>query len=90
MTENVIQPERSCGRPKKYYNDEDKRLAYNRQIKECLLRNPFHHDICDHMYHMSSKSKHLRSNKHMKNLQIMLNNYGYLSYLGVFCTIKIT
>ena len=68
MTENVIQLKRSRGRPKKYHNDEDKRLAYYRQIKEFMLRNPFHCDICDHTYHMSSKSKHLRSNKHMKNL----------------------
>ena len=33
MTENVIQPKRNHGRPKKYHNDEDRRLAYNRQIK---------------------------------------------------------
>ena len=29
------------GRSKKHHNDEDKRLAYNRQIKECMLRNPY-------------------------------------------------
>ena len=74
MTENVIQPKRSRGRPKKYYNDEDKRLAYNRQIKECMLRNSFHCDIYDHKYHMTSKSKYLRYNKHMKNLIIFNNN----------------
>ena len=68
MTENVIQPKRSRGRPKKYHNAEDKRPAYNRQIKECMLRNPFQCDICDHTYHMASKSKHLRSNKHVRNL----------------------
>ena len=68
MTENVIQPKRSRSRPKKYYNDEDKRLTYNRQIKECMLRTPFHCDICNHTYHMGSKSKHLISNEHIKNL----------------------
>ena len=68
MTENVIQPKRSRGRLKKYHNDEDKRLAYNRQRKECMLRNPFHCNIGNHTYHMASKSKHLRSNKHIKNL----------------------
>ena len=47
MTENVIQPKRSRGRLKKYHNDENKRLAYNRQIKQCMLRNPFHCDICN-------------------------------------------
>ena len=66
MTENVIQPKRSRDRSKKYHNDEDKRLAYNIQIQECMLRNLFHCDICGHTYHMASKSKHLRSNKHMK------------------------
>ena len=30
MTENVIQPKRNRGRAKKYHNDEDKKLAYNR------------------------------------------------------------
>ena len=74
MTENVIQPKRSRGRPKKYHNNEDKRLAYNRQIKGCMLRNPFYFYICDHKYHMASKNKHLRSNKHKKNL-IIFNNY---------------
>ena len=72
MTENVIQSKCSSGRPKKYHNDEDKRLAHNRQIKECMLRNPFHCDICDRTYHMTSK--HVRSNKQMRNL-IMFNNY---------------
>ena len=61
MTENVIQPKRSHGKPKKYHNDKDKKLAYNRQIKECMLRNPFHCGICDHTYHMSSKSKRLNT-----------------------------
>ena len=32
MTESVIQPKRNRDRPKKYHNDEHKRLAYNRQI----------------------------------------------------------
>ena len=68
MTKNVIQPKRSHGRPKKYHNDEDKRLAYNRQIREYMLRNPLYCDICNHTYHMASKNKHLRSNKHIKNL----------------------
>ena len=68
MTENVIQPKCSRGRPKKYNNDEDNRLSYNRQIKECMLRNPSHCGICDHTYYMSSKSNNLRSNKHMKSL----------------------
>ena len=67
MTENIIRPKRSRGRPKKYHNDEDKRLAYNRQIKECMLRNSFHCDICDRTYHMASK--HLRSNQHINNAQ---------------------
>ena len=68
MTENVIQPKSHCGRPKKYHNDEDTRLTYNRQIKECMLRNPFQCDICDCTYHIASKSKHMGSNKHLKNL----------------------
>ena len=68
MTENVIQPKCSRGRPKKYHNDEHKRPANNRQITECMLRNLFHCDICNHTYHMASESKHLRSNKHIKNL----------------------
>ena len=41
MTEDVILPKRSRGRPKKYHNDEDRILAYYRQIKECMLRNTF-------------------------------------------------
>ena len=47
-------------------HDEDKRLTYNRQIKECMLRNPFHCDVCNHTHQMASKSQHLRSNKHIK------------------------
>ena len=66
MAENVIQPKRSRSRPKEYHNDEDKRPAYNGQINECMLRNPFHCDICNHIYQMASKSKHLRSNKDIK------------------------
>ena len=61
MTENVTQPKCPRGRPKKYHNDEDKKLAYNRQIKERMLRNPFHCNIC------KSKSKH--GNKHTKKLK---------------------
>ena len=68
MTKNVIQPKRNRGGPKKYHDDEDKRLAYNRQINTCMLRNHFHCDICDHTYHMASKNKHFRSNKHIRNL----------------------
>ena len=34
-----------------------------------MLRNLFHCDICDRTYHMASKSKHLRSNKHINNAQ---------------------
>ena len=55
MTENVIQPKRSRGRPKKYHNNEDKILIYNRQTKECMLRNTFYCDICNRTYHMASK-----------------------------------
>ena len=68
MTKNVIQPKRNRGRPKKYHNDEDRRAAYSIKIKECMLRNSFHCDICNRTYHMASKSKHLRSNKHVKSL----------------------
>ena len=68
MTEHLIQPKRSRGRPRKYHNDKDGRLAYNKQIKECMLRNPFQCDICDCTYHMATKSKQMRSNKHLKNL----------------------
>ena len=66
MTENEIQPKLFQSRSKKYHDDEDRRLAYNRQIKECMLRNPFQCDICDHM---ARKSKHVRSNKHLKKLK---------------------
>ena len=69
MTKNVIQPKRSHGRPKKYHNDEDKRLACNRQIKKYMLRNPCQYDICNRTYHIASKSKHLSSNKHINNTQ---------------------
>ena len=55
MTENISQPKRNRCRPKKYHNDEDRRLAYNVQIKECMLRNPFHCDICNRTYHMQVK-----------------------------------
>ena len=58
MTENVIQPKRSHGKPKKYHNDEDKRLAYNRKIKECMLRNPGQCAISNRTYHIACKSKH--------------------------------
>ena len=37
MTENVIQPNGSRGRPNKHHNHEDKRPAYNRQIKERIV-----------------------------------------------------
>ena len=69
MTENIIQPKCSRGRPERYHdNGEDKRLAYNRQIKEWMLRSPFPYDICSCTYSMASKSKHLRSDKQIKNL----------------------
>ena len=83
MTENVIQPKRSRGRPKNYHNYEDRRRAYKIQIKECILRNPFQWYICNRTYHIASKSKHLRSNKNINNA----NNNGYSSYLGGFRTI---
>ena len=69
MTGNVIQQKRNRGKPKKYHNDEDRRLAYNVQLKECMLGNPFHCDICNRTYHMASK--HLRSNKHINNAQYL-------------------
>ena len=73
MTETVYQAKSGPGRPKKYSTDEERRLAYNEQVKACMSRNPFYCNVCDHRYHMASKSKHLRTTKHIKNLNI--NNY---------------
>ena len=38
MTENVIEPKRSRGRPMKYHNEEFRRLAYSRQINLCTTK----------------------------------------------------
>ena len=32
MTENIIKPKRSRGRPKNYHNEEDRKLAYNASV----------------------------------------------------------
>ena len=67
-TDNIDQPKRGRGRPKKYLTDEERKHAYNEQVKECMRRNPFYCNVCDHTYHMECKSRHLITRKHIKNL----------------------
>ena len=38
---NVIQPERNRGRPKKYHNNEDKRLACTQTNKRMYVEKSF-------------------------------------------------
>ena len=65
-TNNIVQPKQGRGRPKKCFTEERKR-ANNGYTKKCMERNLFHCDVCDYTYHIASKSKHLRTKKHIKN-----------------------
>ena len=67
-TNNIVQLKRGRSRPKKYFTEEERKLANNGYTKMFLERNSFYCDVCDHTYHMASKSKHLRTKKHIKNL----------------------
>ena len=70
MTETtVMKPKRGCGRPKKYFTDKERKEADKHYVKKCMENNPFHCGVCDHIYHMASKSKHLKSKKHIRNLE---------------------
>ena len=71
-TNNIVQPKRCRGRPKKYFTDEERKQADKQYVKECMERNPFYCDVCDHIHHMASKSKHLKSRKHIKNIEKMI------------------
>ena len=69
MTENNIdQPKRGCGRPKKYLTEEERKQANNGYTKKCMEINPYHCNVYDHTYHMASKSKHPRTKKHIRKL----------------------
>ena len=67
-TNNIVQPKRGRGRPKKYFTEKERKRANNEYAKKCMESNPFYCDVCDHTYHIASKSKHLRTKKHIKNL----------------------
>ena len=67
-TNNIDQPKRGRGRPKKYFTEEERKRANNGYTKKCMERNPFYCNVCDHTYHMASKSKHLSTKQHIKNL----------------------
>ena len=69
MTQTVDKPKRGPRRPKKYFTDEEREQADKRYVKKCMENNPFHFGVCDHIYHMASKSKHLKSKKHVRNLE---------------------
>ena len=69
MTETINQPKRGHGRPKKYFTDEERKQADKRYVKKCMENNPFHCGVCDRMYHMARKSKHLKSKKYIRNLE---------------------
>ena len=69
-TNNIVQSKRGCGRPKKYFIEEERKRANNGYTKKCMEINPFLCDVCIRTYHMASKSKHLRSKKHIKNQKI--------------------
>ena len=66
---NIDKPKRGVGRPKKYFTDEERKQADKRDIQKCMENNPFHCDVCYHIYHMASKSKHLKSKKRRRNLE---------------------
>ena len=67
MTETKDKPKRGRGRLIKYKTDEERRLAYNAQVKESMLRNPFHCDFCNQTYHIASRNRHLKTKKHKKS-----------------------
>lgn len=70
MTNNMVQPKRGPGRPKKYLTVEEKKNANKECVKSCMLKNAFYCEACDRMYHMASKSKHIKTRKHFKNLNL--------------------
>ena len=74
QTNNIEKPKpkRGPGRPKKYFTDEERKQADKRYVKECMERNPFYCVFCDHTYHMASKSKHIKSKKHIRNFEKMI------------------
>ena len=72
MTETNNKPKLGCGKPKNYFTDEERKQADKRYVKECMERNPFYCVFCDHTYHMTSKRKHIKSKKHIKNFEKMI------------------
>ena len=68
-TNKVQKPKHGCERPKKYFTDENKKKADKRDVKKCMGNNSSHCDLCDRIYHMASKSRHLRSKKHIRNFE---------------------
>ena len=69
MTQTVDKPKRGPGRPKKYFTDKERKQADKRYVKECMERKSYYCHFCDHAYHMASKSKHLKSKKHIRNIE---------------------
>ena len=68
-TNNIGQPKRGRGRLEEYFTEEERKQANNGYTKKCMERIPFYCDVSYHTYHMASKSKHLRTKKHIKNLK---------------------
>lgn len=69
-TNNRVQkPKCGRGRPKKYFTEEERKKADRGYVKRCMENNPYYCSVCDHTYHMDSKSKHIKSNKHIRNFQ---------------------
>ena len=71
-TNNIVQPKQGHGRPKKYFTKEERKCTNNEYTKKCMESNPFYCNVCDHTYHMASKSKHLRTKNHKKSFEKMI------------------
>ena len=66
MTETNNKPKRRRGRPKKYFTDEERKQADKGYVKNVWRTT--HFIVAFVIAFITSKSKHLKSKRHIKNL----------------------
>ena len=60
------------GRPIKYFTEEERRKAYKEVRTRCMLNKEWRCHVCNNYnYTLAGKWTHLKTKKHLKNVQDM-------------------
>ena len=62
------------GRPRKYFTEEERKQAIRPTKTKCMLNKEWRCSAChNHNYTLAGKWTHLKTKKHQKNHQAMIN-----------------